>query len=775
MNAVLAYPPQMSTTLRIANALGDVGHLSLAATGQNLAILWLLYNVVSPGVQAFCIFAAAALIFDFFFHLIFFVAVLSVDVRRVELQDSIDKFKETRSKTQRLNKSRQYWLGALLQGRLPFSSRIAFPAVFICFILGLNVQFSDSESLGRLLINGLLAVRGQLTQSPSDTIHAFAPPINQARTPQSWLRLQNHQTAEEVIRFVKPSAHTIIARIYDPLAIVLHGSDRGFVPADSQSLVFLWEALNRHTYNFLLVLIFTIGVVTLLMQYLLWNEVIEDEDDATPPKSTLVVKRLPYTSELDIFRMVASEKGDIITIDHTRKTRILAFNSTSQAWIGDCLRIEDFPIPFFPNSCLTIDKAGSYGAFADTNGWVGFWNLSQRRLVHFYQFNPWCRKPILFELLALGPASPEPTVFVVLLQDGQLMTYNLLDKSEVKRSTFRKNIHQAVLTRTSRGIQVVALSQEREILTMPMMDDVHESLRINEPDTKSSEQAGVAKLIIDIPALSLVGVVRSGSVDFVDVTGRLLVYRVLLSNPISRSVRIMPSSPKTCPICHNSAVYSISFAYTDTTSKNCCLQTLSANSESDNSVFCFRQATNTDAFVCGANDSAVISRYCVSNPGEWEVTNDLSIVGIRRASSTNSPSVHGISHSKMQNSKSSSVQHTTTTEAHRPTIRFRLSSSSSSASSKVSDSDAWEVWSLSSAVDFDIAPLGRVEPTDLFVSKPGPIAALGKRSMAVVLGNVIRVVTVGGERIEEGGMTEWYASATKGHSKADGRRRRVLR
>jgi hypothetical protein len=47
--------------------------------------------------------------------------------------------------------------------------------------------------------------------------------------------------------------------------------------------------------------------------------------------------------------------------------------------------------------------------------------------------------------------------------------------------------------------------------------------------------------------------------------------------------------------------------------------------------------------------------------------------------------------------------------------------------------------------------------------------------MAVVLGNVIRVVTVGGERIEEGGITEWHTGAAKGHSKADGRRRRVLR
>lgn len=49
INAVLAYPPTMATELRIANALGDIGPLSVAAAAQNLAILSLLSTVVSSG------------------------------------------------------------------------------------------------------------------------------------------------------------------------------------------------------------------------------------------------------------------------------------------------------------------------------------------------------------------------------------------------------------------------------------------------------------------------------------------------------------------------------------------------------------------------------------------------------------------------------------------------------------------------------------------------------------------------------------------------------
>ena len=85
INAVLAYPPTMATDLRIANALGDVGPVSVAAAAQNLIIHSLLASVVSPGVAAFCAFACIATLFDAFFLLTFFVAVLMVDIRRFEL------------------------------------------------------------------------------------------------------------------------------------------------------------------------------------------------------------------------------------------------------------------------------------------------------------------------------------------------------------------------------------------------------------------------------------------------------------------------------------------------------------------------------------------------------------------------------------------------------------------------------------------------------------------------------------------------------------------
>ena len=91
INAVLATRAGKSTTDRISSALGDVGFLSSVAVVTDLGILGLLAQFSFPAVREFCLFAAVALVMDFILHLTFFLAALSVDVRRLELQDSIDR------------------------------------------------------------------------------------------------------------------------------------------------------------------------------------------------------------------------------------------------------------------------------------------------------------------------------------------------------------------------------------------------------------------------------------------------------------------------------------------------------------------------------------------------------------------------------------------------------------------------------------------------------------------------------------------------------------
>lgn len=175
INAVLAYPATMATEFRIANALGDIGPISVAAAAQNLLILFLLSTFVSPGVAAFCAFAAIATLFDAFFLLTFFVAVLNVDIRRLELQDAISTRHTQPRHGRRPSPAHHTWFDALVQGRLPFSTRLAGTLVTTAFILSLNFHFFEHREKATSL-RRILGIAGGGNPIENGDFDTFVPP-----------------------------------------------------------------------------------------------------------------------------------------------------------------------------------------------------------------------------------------------------------------------------------------------------------------------------------------------------------------------------------------------------------------------------------------------------------------------------------------------------------------------------------------------------------------------------------------------------------------------
>lgn len=133
INAVLATPAEQPTTIRIATALGEVGFLSTVAVATDLALLFIIGHFSVPAVREFCTFAGVALVMDFVLHLTYFLAVLSVDVRRLELQDSLDRMDLSESDCpppQDITPEKPGSLADfLMRGAIPFSTRIAGSAI----------------------------------------------------------------------------------------------------------------------------------------------------------------------------------------------------------------------------------------------------------------------------------------------------------------------------------------------------------------------------------------------------------------------------------------------------------------------------------------------------------------------------------------------------------------------------------------------------------------------------------------------------------------------
>jgi hypothetical protein len=185
-------------------------------------------NSLNTGVAAFCAFAAIATLFDAFFLLTFFVAVLNVDITRLELQDALTaRHTQVRTRHRRRHSpTHPGFIDAMLhgRGRLPFSTRIAGSLVTITFILSLNFHFFVHNEQATNLRQLLGMFRAGESSAAPDTF--VLPSMNATLSPNEWMQMQDFSTAKEVMNLAKPGSASFVISVYAPLVIVLGGADR---------------------------------------------------------------------------------------------------------------------------------------------------------------------------------------------------------------------------------------------------------------------------------------------------------------------------------------------------------------------------------------------------------------------------------------------------------------------------------------------------------------------------------------------------------------------
>jgi hypothetical protein len=755
INAVLAQPPELPTIHRVATALGEVTHLSLATATQMLLILWILSKVAS-GVSAFCTFAAIALVFDFFFHLTFFLAVVSVDVRRMELSDSLDRVDVAKKRRQAVSKpppERQFFLNALLLGRGSLTSRIATSRIAgivtsICFILGLNVHFFES---GNPIWSFLHSLQSMFHSHPlQQTIPFIAPPINQARTPAGWLRVQDYRYAKEVLQFVKPNVHHIVARVYDPLIVVLHHSNRVATPSTDTSLFAAWwDTIRKHIYPFILTLIFSVAVVTFLMQYMLWNELPEEESESNPTKrSTLALDTLPQAHRLDLIKLTACARGHIISISLDRLISISLFDPYTHKYSLSVLTTVAMTPPLWPIVSTALDENGSWAAFCTHDGNVAFWNLHERRLSHFVRINLEDQQPCAFSFISVDTTDGERPSLIIVSYDAMVTEIDVVGSKIIQ--SFRISQEKLVLATVSRskdGISILALTRSGRIRIATSNTGDWALTAVERLDNRLApgSKEGKIKSIISIPSLSIFAAVRLRVVNLVDIKTKTLIHTFPAVLIKGNSLRVLSSPRRECRTCHSTAVHSISLAYIDFETQNCVIRTYTLSSNY-NDLMCLTPTIPGMASSCPGISSAKEQTYSIDEPGSWETTNAQAVIGVRIR-----PSIIGTPTSTISSSSGFDSASLTTQPGQGFKHRSRGTLSTSILDAPRVDKDAnideWEVWTMSSSGEFHTEPLPTSQ-NELFVADVGPIVPLGNRSVALGFGNKVRVVMVGNERFE---------------------------
>jgi len=750
-------PPQQ----RIGHAIGKVGHLSIAVAAQNLFLIWVCSRFVTPWVADFCVFAAVTLVLDLVFHLTFFLAVLSVDVQRMELTDSLGRV-ESNQATKSSRLERQSWLSALRQGNLPFSTRFAGSVAVLSIIAAINWHFFDGET-HQMSVQGFKKKLFQRETKLGDTSLWSPPPINQARTPADWLRIQDHNTARELFGFIKPSAHSFVARIYDPLLVVMKGAHGRYAPQKSCSIVdTLHHFARNHAFPAALIVVFLIAGVTLFMNYLLWTGlpegfVGEEEDEG----AVFTVKTLPTSQTLDIVRLASSPKGHIVSISLDRSTSVLLHDSSG--FSRPTLQPAVMNPRLWPITACAIDDSGAMLAFCTDGGQIGFWSLADSHLSSLQKVDLRGQVPILFTPITTLGADHDTFSLLIVTADGHFTQLEArAGRSHTKRISFSP-IQCAMLYPCAKGdLNLVFVNKAGEVHILVIDEDqagTSEVVAGLDPGPPPGSNPSKIQCIEGIPALGLIFALRDEEAEVFDFNSRALIHAFPIGHVKPHSFRIMHSARRKCA-CGAPAIHSLCVAYTEEDTNHMIMQTFALD-ENPTSLICLGKSSDNETQKCQGLALAKDHIHYVEPAGVWEATGVLSVVGIRRSNSSLTPSssASGVDYASPEPSTlANALKQRAAKESTPRRILNTLDSAFHTHHPPASpmDMDSWEAWTLSSTGEFRARPLiidseEADEPLldeQLFVAAAGPITKLGKRSVAVGFGNTVKIITLGKETFD---------------------------
>ncbi|KAJ3523583.1 hypothetical protein NM208_g12396 [Fusarium decemcellulare] len=722
INAVILTPPEDSTSSRIGHAFGETAYTAIASSMQNVFLLLMLSRWVSSGVSAFCIFAAVAIVFDIFYLSTFFLSVLSVDVRRTELSDALAKASMRHNRGASEFKPRSVW-ELVLQGKMTLSTRIAGTIIMLGFVLIAQWHFFEGETILHL-IGGLYRRHSAMesTEYPKTSLEG----IHQARSPKSWLRLQDHETAQEIISIIKPSAHSYVARVYEPVVFVMKGSDRMPHYREPALLPAVYDFINHQLTRFMVIVIVVIAGVRLLTTFLLWEDETDDSDRHSDSDPTLGVKSFTGGHVLDIAMLAAAPDGHVVSVGLDRLIRVWDVRPGGLHYVVvDGEQSDDAP---FPVLAMAIDNNSKWLAILSTYK-AALWNLKEKT------WGPWLsvdlrgQKPEAFFFGSPDLHTDIPRL--VLVRRNGTLTEFVPDAGEgadfgVCRSplTCVRPLIEKRSKQTAPLVSIITASRRGCVHTA-----TRETLSWNSRSVQliGLEQDEVHQ-VVPLASLGLFLIAGASRVHLVNLDDYSLVHTFTTERMSQRSLQSAFSSRQSSQTGTKGLAWFI-LCYTEADTGDCVVQTYTPPGE--NNMICFHSSATPTTRGWYAWESVKETTRHIENPGSWSVLSDGSVVGIRQKSTR----VLDIE-----------------ANGRRKTDGLRHRSPRKEAARDLFG--RWEVWTAPQSGQLrtdETRPLFQDDEKagHLIVTDLGPIIRVGQRSVAFSFGNVVKLVTVGGhERFE---------------------------
>ncbi|KAF4585445.1 Sterol regulatory element-binding protein cleavage-activating protein [Ophiocordyceps camponoti-floridani] len=597
INAVLLTPLEDVVSNRIGKAFAETAPTAMFSTLQNVVLLSGLSHLVSAGVSGFCAFAAIAIVFDFFYLSTFFLAVLSVDVRRIELGEALAKASMRHNCDLRVG--RRSWWGPVLQGRIALSTRIAGTIIMFGFVLIAQWHFFGDEGLFRKLVR--FYGDSDRGQGPGPSMSSLLDSLHQARSPTSWLRIQDHETAREVISIIKPSSYSYVARVFDPIVFVLKNSDRVPPRKEPPLLPAAYDFIRHELFRFLVVVVVVIAALRLLTNFLLW----EDEDINGKHESDelprLSVKSLARGHLMDVVLLTTSADGHVVSVGLDNTIRAWSVKGIGTSYViarGDQPQTSVFPVV-----AMAIDDDSRWLVVMsrlkrDVSSSVSFsfWDLQSRRWGSSIQANNCRHRPVA---LLLDPSTPSDQPRALVIQQ---------DARDGGDSPPRP-----IILAISRQGEVHMATRDNGVWT-------RRRLAIEKLDETGPHSIQVVAM------LNLFVVAGGNCAHLIDGKDGGVLQTLRTAKMLPRPLRCAytrhgSSQPESMGLA------SFTLGYVEADSRDCILQTYVPSEDCDAIYLRTPCEARTNNWCTW--ESARETRKRVADPGVWEMVSDGSAVGIR--------------------------------------------------------------------------------------------------------------------------------------------------
>ncbi|KAH6845442.1 sterol-sensing domain of SREBP cleavage-activation-domain-containing protein [Chaetomium sp. MPI-CAGE-AT-0009] len=732
INALLVTSSTISIGDRIGEAFGGTAHIALTSPIQNSLILYGLSKIGSPGVSGFCAFATIATFFDFFYLATFFLAVLSVDVRQRELFE-LEKASLKRTKTSQGGLPKQPWISGIYPFRLAetaISTRIAGSIVLIGFVLIAQAHYTSEGS--RQWLNQLFNLSwGDTKSTPKSSLLID---IHQARSATSWLRMQDHETAREVIKAIKPWAHSYVARVYDPVIFVLKGADR---TPDTKELRFLpavYDFIHHQIPLFIVSLLTTLAALRLFTNHLIKDQFKDDGGSDHPDDEPLLsVRSLTKGHTLDVVMLAASPGGRLASVGLDRAIQVWNVPKGSRRPV-QC----DTEVPLenpFPVLNLALDDRSKWLALVSWQR-VFIWNIEQKQWADVKDIDLGGHRP---EAVFFVTKPPDAAPSLVLVRRNGVGLEVPVAAEESRDFVICKTPLVWAVSFTEKynpqqQIPPVA------ILTVSRKSCVHLVRQQNDgwlsTEVKLEGSTGTRNIhsLLPIPALSKYLIGRPQSVDLVDLDSSTVIHTFQTEMMQPRTLKQISLVPAQQP-----GLASLTLSYINAETGDLVVDTYLPEIDIDTiPPFSPVESGSHNPW----SQTRKITKH-ITNPGVWEALPSGSIIGVRRKQATSSPprstpsSVTALRRRTAGRSSSDNTCHTNT-----PLMEH-------------AQAQTWEAWVLNLRPDakseYETCPLNETDTDQhLMISELGPMTRLGTTSVAVGLGDVVKVVSAGHEYFDEG-------------------------